>query len=84
LGWICQGNQDNIQWQDKGSGYQIKDKIFQTRKMKYGRLHDRVWGLSYEGRYRQTTCNIFAEKKCITRYHEDHIEISAYCSTRDT
>ena len=52
--------------------------------MKYSRLHNRVQSPSYEDRYGQITCNIFAEEEYTIQYYQNNTGIPAHYSTRDT
>jgi len=52
--------------------------------MEYSRLHNRVWGLSYEDKHRWATCYLFAEEEYMIRYNQDNTRIPTHCSTRVT
>ena len=81
--WICMKNQDNIQWQEQGSRYQIENWNLQTRKEAHSRLHNKVWSISHEGGYKWVACHILIEEKCMNRYYQDNIRISTNGSIWD-
>ena len=51
LGEFHEINQDNVYQQDKDSRYWVEDRIFQARKTKHSKLHDRVQSISHKDIY---------------------------------
>ena len=53
----------------------MEDRNIQTRQETYYRLYNRIQSISYEGRNKQSTCNILIEEKHMSRYYKDYIGI---------